>query len=218
MNPLRLGLMVSGRGSNMEAILNEINGGRLAAEAAVVISDNPTARALNLLVETDIPTFVAERSAFRDRESFERVLIGVMIEYRVELVVLAGYMRVLGPTFIEAFSGKSLLTIQQDFYATLFLSNIAAALKADANDIIREDNAAKSLKHEYIANENILIGKLKDKLVLIMLNRDPNKRALLLDRLISQLARNRTPVVPDRHFERPATSHKRAVCRVKRAL
>ncbi len=119
---------------------------------------------------------------------------------------------------IEDFSGKSLLTIQQDFYATLFLSNIAAALKADANDIIREDNAAKSLKHEYIANENILIGKLKDKLVLIMLNRDPNKRALLLDRLISQLARNRTPVVPDRHFERPATSHKRAVCRVKRAL
>ena len=98
--------MVSGRGSNMEAILNEINGGRLAAEAAVVISDNPTARALNLLVETDIPTFVAERSAFRDRESFERVLIGVMIEYRVELVVLAGYMRVLGPTFIEAFSGR----------------------------------------------------------------------------------------------------------------
>lgn len=105
MKALRLGVMVSGRGSNLEAILKEINEGRLAAEAVVVISDNPTARALNMLAETDIPTFVAERSAFRDRESFEQVLIGVMVEHRVELVVLAGYMRLLGPNFINAFPG-----------------------------------------------------------------------------------------------------------------
>ncbi len=106
MNPLRLGLMVSGRGSNLEAVLKEIDEGRLAAEAAVVISDNPTARALNRLVETDIPTFVAERSAFRDRDSFEKVLVGVMLEHGVELVVLAGYMRMLGPAFVEAFPGR----------------------------------------------------------------------------------------------------------------
>jgi phosphoribosylglycinamide formyltransferase-1 len=105
MKPLRLGLMVSGRGSNLEAILKEINAGRLAAEAAVVISDNPAARALNMLAETDIPTFVAEPSAFRDRAAFERLLIGVMHEHRVDLVVLAGYMRLLGPTFVQAFPG-----------------------------------------------------------------------------------------------------------------
>ncbi|UQZ88109.1 phosphoribosylglycinamide formyltransferase [Deltaproteobacteria bacterium Smac51] len=106
MKPIRLGIMVSGRGSNMEAILKEIDSGNLAAEVGVVISDNPTAGALNILAETKVPTLVAERSAFRDKESFEKVLIGVMIEYRVELVVLAGYMRLLGPTFIQAFSGR----------------------------------------------------------------------------------------------------------------
>lgn len=106
MQPLRLGLMVSGRGSNMEAILTEINEGRLSATPAVVISDNPTARALNTLAETAIPTFVAQRSAFKNRAAFEQVLVGVMLEHQVELVVLAGYMRLLGPTFISAFAGR----------------------------------------------------------------------------------------------------------------
>jgi len=100
----------------------------------------------------------------------------------------------------------------------LFLSNISASIKSESDEIIREDNAEKALKHEYITNENILIGKLKDKLIMILLNKDAAKRALLLDKLISQISRHRVAVVPDRHFDRPVTSHKRSCCKVKKAL
>lgn len=119
---------------------------------------------------------------------------------------------------IENFSGKTHTTVLQDFYATLFLSNIAASLKSEANEIIRKDNAAKSLKYEYIPNENVLIGKLKDKLVLILLNPDPCKRELLLDKLVAQIAARRVAIVPDRAFPRPSASHKRACNKLKSAL
>lgn len=119
---------------------------------------------------------------------------------------------------MEIFSGKTLHTVWQDFWATLFLSNISASMKAESDEIIREENKDKSLKYEYITNENVLIGKLKDKLVMILLNKDPMKRGILLDRLIQQLARYRTAVVPGRQFPRPPTSHKRACCKSKKAL
>lgn len=119
---------------------------------------------------------------------------------------------------IESFSGKTLLTVLQDFYATLFLSNIAAAIKAESDEIICDDNTDKHLKYDYITNENVLIGKLKDKLVLILLNPDAYARGLLLDKLIAQISRCRTAVVPGRSFQRPITSHKRACCKLKKAL
>lgn len=105
MRPIRLGLMISGRGSNVRAILKEIKEGRLMAEPALVISDSSQAGALNWLAEMNIPTVVVERRAFGSRDSFEGTLIGLMQEHRVELVVLAGFMRVLGTTFLEAFAG-----------------------------------------------------------------------------------------------------------------
>lgn len=118
----------------------------------------------------------------------------------------------------ENFSGRTMVTVLQDFYATLFLSNIAASLKAEADAIIQDDNAEKSLKHSYMANENLLIGKLKDKLIMILLNDNATRRAYLLDKLVAQIARYRTAVVPDRHFDRPATSHKKTCCKTKKAL
>lgn len=119
---------------------------------------------------------------------------------------------------IESFSGKTLVTLLQDFYATLFLSNIAAAIKGEANEIIREDNDSKSLKHPYVTNENVLIGKLKDKLIMILLNDDADVRSELLDKLIGQVSRYRTAIVPGRQFPRPQSSHKRNCCKVKKAL
>jgi hypothetical protein len=119
---------------------------------------------------------------------------------------------------IENFSGKTVGTMLQDFYATLFLSNIAASIKAESDELIREENSQKALKHEYITNENILIGKLKDKLIMILLNDNPYERGVLLDKLVLQISRYRTAVVPGRSFARPVTSHKRACCRTKKAL
>jgi hypothetical protein len=116
---------------------------------------------------------------------------------------------------IENFSGKTIVTVLQDFYAILFLSNFSASIKVEADELIREDNAGKCLKHEYITNENVLIGKLKDKLVMILLNDDAGKRGVLLDKLIAQIARYRCAIVPGRQFPRSVTSHKRAAARLK---
>lgn len=108
-SPLRLGIMVSGRGSNMEAILNEIEAGRLQAEVAAVVSDNPGARALTLLSgpgRENIPAVVVERRSFPTKAEYEKALLAVLAGHKVELVVLAGFMRLLGPTFLAAYPGR----------------------------------------------------------------------------------------------------------------
>ena len=138
--------------------------------------------------------------------------------YRLRWGIETKYNTLKNKLDIEVFSGKTLVTVLQDFYATVFLSNISASIKAESDELINEDNASKNLKHEYITNENILIGKLKDKLIMILLNADANKRALLLDRLVMQASRYRTAIVPDRYYVRPTTSHKRACCKLKKAL
>ncbi|MDR1922446.1 MAG: phosphoribosylglycinamide formyltransferase, partial [Candidatus Adiutrix sp.] len=106
MKPLRLGVLVSGRGSNLKAILDEIEAGRLAAEAALVISDNPEAGAVKLAEGRGISSVVVERTAFREKDAFESALVSLLESRQVELVVLAGFMRVLGRRFIEEAPGR----------------------------------------------------------------------------------------------------------------
>ena len=105
-DPLRLGVLVSGRGSNLQAILDGIAENRLGAEVAVVVSDRPGAPALSRIEGRGIPGVVVERGAFADRDAFERAIVGILTTHGVELVVLAGFMRVLGPAFVGAFAGK----------------------------------------------------------------------------------------------------------------
>jgi hypothetical protein len=64
----------------------------------------------------------------------------------------------------------------------------------------------------------VLIGKLKDKLIMIMLNKDADKRSELLDKLIAQISRYQVAVVPDRHFPRPDYPHKRTCGKFKKTL
>ena len=102
----RIGFLVSGRGSNMDAVLEEIAAGRLAAEARVVVCDNPVAPALALAARRGLPAILIERKDFARRRDFEEALVRVMKEHEVGLVVLAGFMRLLGPAFLEAFPGR----------------------------------------------------------------------------------------------------------------
>lgn len=102
--PLRLGILASGRGSNLAAVLEEIAAGRLAAEVAVVISDQPTALALERAAKAGVPTVVVERRNFPDRVAFEKAVAAALRKHDVELVVLAGFMRLLGKNFVEEFS------------------------------------------------------------------------------------------------------------------
>src|SRR5437764_9081136 len=105
---MRIGILISGRGSNMLALAEAIAEGRIpGAEIAVVISDHRDARGLALAAERELATFVIERKG-RTRAEHECEIIAALRERRVDLVCLAGYMRLLSPAFIEAFRHRIL--------------------------------------------------------------------------------------------------------------
>lgn len=101
-----LGVLVSGRGSNLQAILDAINADRLTAKIGVVICDNPEANALRKVAGTGIPTAVIERRSFAAKQEFEEAVIAQLDLHHVELVVLAGFMRILSPRFINRFPAR----------------------------------------------------------------------------------------------------------------
>jgi phosphoribosylglycinamide formyltransferase 1 len=104
----RIAILISGRGSNMLALSDAVREGRIPdAEIAIVISDKPGARGLELARERAIETLVIARRG-RNREEHEREIIAALRERHVDLVCLAGYMRLLSPCFIEAFRGRIL--------------------------------------------------------------------------------------------------------------
>ena len=105
---LRLGVLVSGRGSNLQAIMDASASGALDAEIAVVISNKPDALALGRIEKADpkIPGVVIERNAYPTVEAFDDAIAGVLEKHGVDLVVLAGFMRILGPGFVQRFRGR----------------------------------------------------------------------------------------------------------------
>ncbi len=98
----RLGILLSGRGSNFEAIASNITAGKLNAEIAVVIGNRPGARGLEVARALGLPT-VELPSQGLDREVYDRLLIEELTRRGVTLVCLAGYMRLLSATFVRAF-------------------------------------------------------------------------------------------------------------------
>ncbi|MDR3038771.1 MAG: phosphoribosylglycinamide formyltransferase [Candidatus Adiutrix sp.] len=101
-----LGFLVSGRGSNMAAVLAEIEAGRLAAEARVVVCDNPAAPALEVAARRGVPAVLIDRAGFTGRRDFEEEIARTLKDQGVTLVVLAGFMRLIGPTLLGAFPGR----------------------------------------------------------------------------------------------------------------
>lgn len=119
---------------------------------------------------------------------------------------------------LENFTGKTVLSVFQDFYASMFLSNMATFAKYVTDAEIQKDHANKNLDYEYQTNVNILIGKLKDNLVLALLEPEPNKRDRALKKVLAEIAKNRTPIRPDRKFERKTPRKKRFYMNKKSAL
>ena len=103
---------------------------------------------------------------------------------------------------IENFSGIKPLIIEQDFHATILLSNFASMFEQDAEEELARENKHKNLKHEYKINKNILIGKLKDSFIRILLEDNTIKRNILYTKFIRDLRKNVVAVVKDRTFER----------------
>ena len=101
-----LGVLVSGRGSNLQAIVDAINSDRIVAKIGLVISDNPEANALRRVAGLDIPTAVVERKKYASKQEFEAAIIAQLDLHHVELVLLAGFMRILSPQFINRFPAR----------------------------------------------------------------------------------------------------------------
>ncbi len=102
----KLAVLVSGQGTNLQAIIDQIEQGTLAAEIPIVISNVKEAFALERAKNHGIkPVFLAPKS-YSGKEEFERALIDLLQAEAVDLVCLAGFMRILGKTFINSFAGK----------------------------------------------------------------------------------------------------------------
>jgi hypothetical protein len=118
---------------------------------------------------------------------------------------------------IQNFSGEKPLLIEQDFYATVFLSNIASIFEQEAEEELREKNQSKTLKYEeYRINKNILVGKLKNRLIEMILEEDAEKKDVLYNRFLGELQRNVVPVIKDRYFKRDKQSRANRYSKTKR--
>jgi phosphoribosylglycinamide formyltransferase-1 len=103
----RLGILISGRGSNFEAIADRVASGALPAEIAVVIANRPEARGLDAARRRNLPA-VCLASLGLDREVYDRLLLDELRRRQVDLVCLAGFMRLLSANFIRAFPNRIL--------------------------------------------------------------------------------------------------------------
>jgi phosphoribosylglycinamide formyltransferase-1 len=103
---LKLVVLISGRGSNLRSIIEAIRSGTLAATIAAVISDKPEAPGLRFASDAGIPQIVIDRRNYPDRGTFEKALSAAIDATGAELIVLAGFMRILGSEFVRAYEGR----------------------------------------------------------------------------------------------------------------
>ncbi len=101
-----IGVLISGSGSNLQAIIDAIEQKRLDAFIQVVISNREDAFGLVRAKKHNIPTEVLDHKKFSSREAFDQALVKILQAREVELVILAGFMRLLSPIFVKAFSNR----------------------------------------------------------------------------------------------------------------
>lgn len=107
---MKIAILISGSGSNLQAFIDARNAGRLGADIAVVLCNRADAFGLERAADAGIATAVIDHRDFERREDFDRAMLVALKPHAVDLVILAGFMRILTPVFISAYSG-SLLNI-----------------------------------------------------------------------------------------------------------
>lgn len=106
MEKLRLGVLASGRGSNLQSIMDACGNGDIPAEVVVVISDQGTALALERARKAGIAAHFVDIKSFSDKAAYEQTIVDILKQNQVQLVCLAGYMRLVGPTLLQAFHNQ----------------------------------------------------------------------------------------------------------------
>ena len=104
----RVAILISGRGSNMTALVEAAKGADYPAQIALVVSNRPDAAGLARAQAEQIPTAVVDHRHYKDRAAFERALQAELEAHRIELVCLAGFMRLLSPWLVERWEGRML--------------------------------------------------------------------------------------------------------------
>ncbi|MBI1922429.1 MAG: phosphoribosylglycinamide formyltransferase [Geobacter sp.] len=102
-NDLNIGVLVSGSGTNLQAIIDSIEAGCVKARIVCVISNKADAYALERAKQHKIPAIFIDHRDYNTREAYDRVLVEKLTEHGVELVVLAGYMRIITDTLLDAY-------------------------------------------------------------------------------------------------------------------
>lgn len=101
-----IGVLASGRGTNLQAIINAIESGVLTAQIGVVISDKKDAKALERARDRNIPAVSVDPKAYPDRPAFDSAVVRILTEHQVDFVIFAGYMRLTTHPILEAFPNK----------------------------------------------------------------------------------------------------------------
>lgn len=104
----RIGVLVSGNGSNLQALIDAIRVQRIPATLALVVSNRPNALALERASKHGIPTAVIDHQKYADRQTFDQALLQILDHQHLDLIVLAGFMRILTSSLVEHFLGRML--------------------------------------------------------------------------------------------------------------
>lgn len=104
----RLAVFASGRGSNAAALYEAMKAGEINGQVVVIVSDHSDAKVLERADEWGVPAVVVERKGFSSKDEFEQAMLDAIAPYTPDAIVLAGYMRLLGPTFITPYENKIL--------------------------------------------------------------------------------------------------------------
>lgn len=103
----QIAVLVSGSGTNLQALIDAQQNGELEnCQIALVISNNPNAYALKRAAEHNIMHFVVSRKAYKTSLEFEEAMQNLLLEYKIDLIVLAGFMSILSPQFIQMFPNR----------------------------------------------------------------------------------------------------------------
>ena len=106
MPKINLGVLASGRGSNLQAIIDAIESGRLDARIAVVVSDRKEAQALERARQHGVAHFHLSPKDYSNREDYDGAIAKILQEYAVDLVIMAGYMRIITPILINPYRNR----------------------------------------------------------------------------------------------------------------
>jgi len=104
--PVKLGVLISGEGSNLQAIIDEVERGELEADIRVVISNKAGAHGLERARRAGIAAQFIDHRRFASREEFDRNLVAALSVHEIELVACAGFMRLLSPVMVHAFPNR----------------------------------------------------------------------------------------------------------------